>query len=300
MSMSKVSKAWSDLTTASVKTFGETATYLLFTTAALKIASTYNAYLFHAATKMGWWKQYRIQQKYVDPTITQKAVDEKVGMNSIPALLTTTVPLSFLQYKILQWTYGFNVNTLPKSTLKFWKDFLVLTVVWDFALFWIHYSLHKFPYLYKTIHKKHHEFKTVEVSVGGHLTLIDYLLMDRLPPLIGMLVAKPDFSTMCAFLVFYYHIASRAHSGYELPWDPLNWFMPYVRNHDYHHENTHSNYQTLFFYMDFLVDGFGKGNRNFWTVTAKRRLLAKQGEFEVPSDKFVGTEEDRPEIEVAQ
>ncbi|TPX36239.1 hypothetical protein SmJEL517_g01582 [Synchytrium microbalum] len=290
-----LSKAWSSAVTACSNHIGDTATYVLFATIALKASATYNAVLFHEAAKRGWWKEYRIQQKYVDTEITNKAVDEKVGMNSIPSLIMLVAPFSVLQYKILQYAYGFNIHKMPTSALKFWKDFLLLTVAWDAALFFIHFGLHKIPYLYKTIHKKHHEFKVVEVSVGGHLTLIDHFLMDRLPPLIGMLVAKPDFAPMIAFLAFYYHIASRAHCGYELPWDPLNWFMPYVRNHDYHHENTHSNYQTLFFYLDYIVDGFGKGNRNFWKVTADRREAARQGKLVVEKPKFVGTEEDVPE-----
>ena len=44
--------------------------------------------------------------------------------------------------------------------------------------------------------------------------------------------------------------------------------------------------------MDYLVDGFGKGNRNFWKVTSERKVAAREGKLEQPAQKYVGTEDD--------
>jgi len=273
---------------------GDVATFVVLVLGVSKIFSAYNAYLFEFAYKYGWWQQYRIQQdRIVDPRTTLEAMEGRYGLKSLIGLVKVGIPVTVMQYFLYKGLYGLDVRREP-TVGEFAWEFLVCTFWWDTSLFWIHYGLHYSPYLYKHIHKRHHEFKTVNVAVGGHLTLIDNLLMSFLPVMIGVLSARMSFFGLVMFQAFFTHIASRAHSGYELPWDPLNWFFPYCAYHDFHHLKTHYNFQTLFVFWDWVVGGHGP----FWEFTRKRRAATKlawsTGKNNAESGvKFVAVEPDQ-------
>lgn len=55
--------------------------------------------------------------------------------------------------------------------------------------------------------------------------------MDLVPTRFGIAFAKMNFPVAFVWNIWYTHIATRAHCGYKLPWDPLNWFVPYIENH---------------------------------------------------------------------
>ncbi|KXS09598.1 hypothetical protein M427DRAFT_218382 [Gonapodya prolifera JEL478] len=267
MSLSKLNTAglsavnlWKSLIDGLTNYVGDSATFVILVLGVSKLISAYNAYLFEFAHQMGWWQQYRIQQdRMVDPKTTREALEGRYGLKSYIGLILVGVPITYAQYFIYKKAYGFDVKTLPGSFSQFSWDLFKCIFAWDTSLFWIHYTLHYFPWLYKNIHKRHHEFKTVNVAVGGHLTFIDNLLMTFAPIIIGVTTSKSTFLGLFVFQAFFTHIASRAHCGYELPWDPLNWVFPYCAYHDFHHLKTHYNFQTLFVFWDLIVGGNAQG-----------------------------------------
>ncbi|KAI9009240.1 hypothetical protein DFJ74DRAFT_687458 [Hyaloraphidium curvatum] len=250
-----------------VSYLGEATTFVLLYYLTTKLTSLYNGLYFDYVARNGLYEQYRIQNdRKIPDELQELAWENRHGVTGYIGLFTTGLPLMYLAYFVMNRLFGIGVFRMPKSYGEAAWEFFIGTVVWDAVLFWIHYGLHCFPYLYQTIHKKHHEFKTVSTITGGHLTFLDFILMDYLPTRIGIIAGNMSFPVMLAWLAFYTHIASRAHCGYALPWDPLNWLMPYVENHDWHHRRNNSNYQTLFFYWDWIVGGFN----GFWEFRRKR------------------------------
>ncbi|KAJ3342634.1 Cholesterol 25-hydroxylase-like protein [Gonapodya sp. JEL0774] len=211
--------AWSRLIDAMVDRLGEKATFVILVLGISKIISG-NKFQID-------FQQYRIQQdRMVDPKTTREAMEGRYGAKSFIGLFLIGVPITLGQLWIYKKAYGFDLKKLPGSFGEFVWEFLKCTFFWDTSLFWIHYTLHYFPWLYKHIHKKQ---------------------------------------------AFFTHIASRAHCGYELPWDPLNWVFPYCAYHDFHHLKTHYNFQTLFVFWDLLLGGNGP----FWEFTRKRQAATK-------------------------
>ncbi|KAI9024626.1 hypothetical protein DFJ74DRAFT_705367 [Hyaloraphidium curvatum] len=205
-------------------------------------------YIDHAKV----WEEYRIQKgkRVPDEFVAEKKQEaSKARFTISPLFIAGTL-----------WIIGklngadrmdITKAALPKrGALGLAFELAGAVLVWDWYLFWIHATLHYFPYLYKTIHKKHHEFKVVNVFVGGHLAFVDLLLMDRLPLILTAATCRMNIHVFIAFIVTYIYMASHAHCGFAHPWDPMQWVTAGNGYHDQHHKDTWVCYQSFFTYLD--------------------------------------------------
>lgn len=60
-----------------------------------------------------------------------------------------------------------------------------MMLVEDFAFYWSHRMLHT-PYLYKKVHKVHHEFNNTVSIAATYAHPVEYFLAIYYPPLTGL------------------------------------------------------------------------------------------------------------------
>jgi methylsterol monooxygenase len=135
--------------------------------------------------------------------------------------------------------------------------FFVMEDTWHY---WSHRAMHEYKFLYKNIHKIHHQYSApfglaaeyaspIEVMMLGFGTVVSPILWCAITGDLHIL-------TMYLWIVFRLFQAIDAHSGYEFPWS-LHHFLPFwagADHHDTHHEKFIGNYASSFRWWDYLLD----------------------------------------------
>ncbi|XP_003415841.2 methylsterol monooxygenase 1-like [Loxodonta africana] len=141
-----------------------------------------------------------------------------------------------------------------------------------------HYFLHRLLHhkrIYKYIHKIHHEFEAPFGMEAEYAHPLDLLILET-----GFVLA---FVLLCDHAVFLWVWltfrligAIDVHSGYDIPFNPLNLIPFYAgsRHHDFHHMNFTGNYASTFTWWDRI---FGTDSQ-FNAYTEKMKKLEKKTE----------------------
>ena len=133
--------------------------------------------------------------------------------------------------------------------------------------------LHKVPFLYRWLHKKHHTVEEVRacdqvrLSVGEEVydvgcSIVALNLLGVHP------VARSLYNIVIVFLL------CELHSGFDFPWSPQNvvpgGIVTGSRRHHYHHRFGHHYYQKFFFTVDRLFGFFQKDDGSLKGESVKR------------------------------
>lgn len=150
-------------------------------------------------------------------------------------------------------------NSDPKNFPSLWKNFaqiLFFIIAEDFMFYWSHRLLHT-PYLYKMVHKKHHEF-SMSISVASEYAHpVEFLIGNIFPLGAGPFVlgqANVHIVTWFLWLSFRSIHTAEGHSGYEIPFSPFR-FLPFgvsAKFHDDHHLKNIGNFGSMFVIWDSL------------------------------------------------
>lgn len=129
-------------------------------------------------------------------------------------------------------------------------------VIYDFVFFFVHLSLHKNAWLYKSIHAPHHCLKSgVQARLTNQLTVMERLAAILILTGALNLVGGHPLSR-ALFVNFYVSILMETHSAYDFPfmYDKVIPFgiMGGSKYHYEHHVHGGKNYQPFFTYMDKL------------------------------------------------
>ena len=135
--------------------------------------------------------------------------------------------------------------------------FFVMEDCWHY---WMHRALH-LPYLYKNVHKIHHQYSAPFGMAAEYASPIEVLFLGLGTvggPILYCALTNGGMHilTMYTWIVLRVFQAVDAHSGYEFPWS-LHHLLPFWAGadyHDVHHERFLGNYASSFRWWDYVMD----------------------------------------------
>ncbi|XP_066295556.1 fatty acid hydroxylase domain-containing protein 2-like [Branchiostoma lanceolatum] len=178
--------------------------------------------------------RYKIQAN-VNPPPVDPAQFAKVGLQMIPNTLLTLAIIYLLQ-PLMVWR-GMEFGRELPSVWRLLLDFPVCVLMQEMGFYYGHRLVHV-PYLYKRIHKRHHEFKAPMSVVAPYSHPIEHVTSNVIPLFTGPILAGCHVVTMWLWLAYLMYETTTDHSGYHMP------FARSPEFHDYHHAKFNYNYGT--------------------------------------------------------
>jgi methylsterol monooxygenase/4-alpha-methyl-delta7-sterol-4alpha-methyl oxidase len=163
------------------------------------------------------------------------------------------IPLSLLQG--LRVNYLTRPEDFPSLSINFFQ-ILFFILVEDCLFYWSHRILHS-AYLYKNIHKQHHEFN-ISISVASEYSHpLEFFIGNIVPVGAGPFILRVlsidvHILTWFLWITFRSFHTSEGHSGYNLPFSPFR-FLPFgvsSRFHDDHHLKNLGNFGSMLVFWD--------------------------------------------------
>ena len=157
-----------------------------------------------------------------------------------------------------------STRALPSDAPSIFEIFyqLVLSIiVYDFLFFCCHFALHKNYFLYRYIHKYHHDHETVHVHVTGQLSVSERLVL-VLSANFALKLFNSHPLTRTIFIPIFMGLLIDNHSGYDMPFG-IHRLIPFgiaggsVKHYE-HHMTGKRAYQPIFTYLDNLVEHYKK------------------------------------------
>jgi sterol desaturase/sphingolipid hydroxylase (fatty acid hydroxylase superfamily) len=135
--------------------------------------------------------------------------------------------------------------------------------LYDLLFFFGHVAMHKIPFLYRTVHNKHHKTQEVRAAEIVRLGLVEEVLEVGFSIVALNLLGVHPFARSIYNCVITF-LLTELHSGFDFPWTPQN-IVPFglmtgSRRHHFHHRNGKHYYQKFFFHVDRLFGFFQKND----------------------------------------
>ncbi|KAK2186963.1 hypothetical protein NP493_183g01009 [Ridgeia piscesae] len=170
-----------------------------------------------------------------------KPVDRsKLARALLSVLFNQTVfsgPFSFIMYWLMlrrNCDFGLELPTFH------WVLFeLTIFCLVEEVLFYYGHRLIHHPWLYKHIHKQHHEW-TVPIglcSIYAHP--VEFVFCNLVPPVVGPILLGSHIATSWLWFALALMSTTISHCGYHFP------FLPSPEAHDFHHSQFVNNYGVL-------------------------------------------------------
>ena len=121
---------------------------------------------------------------------------------------------------------------------------------YDTIIFWFHWLMHKSPYLYKHIHKKHHQTLYVSAFSTTILDVKEEIITGLLPSFIPLFFIRLNYTSwgILNLLVFFHGLL--IHSTIQLPYER---FLLGSKSHSIHHIAKNTNFGLIFPWWDMLL-----------------------------------------------
>ncbi|KAI9023154.1 hypothetical protein DFJ74DRAFT_667997 [Hyaloraphidium curvatum] len=194
--------------------------------------------------------------------------------------LWPSVLYSFPTETFILWAINFGRGEMALSVLPSFADVMckLLFDLWlaDTMYFWMHWWEHQ-PGIYQKVHKAHHQIRWLNVYGFFYQNNIERYML-RFNSFVGNMIIAHTFGhdLMTAILSSAFFISSdiHIHTGYTVPWIPMNWINPQYF-HDFHHSQNRGNYSAFFNIPPFSWDwwmGTDKNWRRFRKAGGEVRL----------------------------
>lgn len=137
-----------------------------------------------------------------------------------------------------------DLASLP-SLLEFSMQILFSVFCEDFFFYWSHRTLH-IPFLYKRIHKKHHEYYNTIAAASVYAHPLELIFGNVFPMMSACLIlrSRMHLVTLGAWIPMRIFMTHDGHSGYDFPFSPSK-ALPFASTsvyHNYHHLKNIGNY----------------------------------------------------------
>ncbi|KAF5886261.1 fatty acid hydroxylase domain-containing protein 2, partial [Clarias magur] len=141
--------------------------------------------------------------------------------------LFLSVPLVVLTYAVMSWRGEPCAPQLP--TFHWVLLELAVCGLLEEVLFYYSHRLVHHPFLYKHIHKIHHEWTAPIGLVSLYAHPVEHVVSNMLPALIGPVLLGSHLATTSLWFSMALLVTSISHCGYHLP------LLPSPEFHDFHH-----------------------------------------------------------------
>jgi len=123
----------------------------------------------------------------------------------------------------------------------------------DCSFYWMHRLVHT-GFLYRKIHKQHHEFKTTVGIAATYAHFLEFIFVDAIPSGLGAALIGNRTHVFTYYMWVFVRIVETTdgHSGFDFPWSPfrLVFLGGSSSHHDYHHSHIVGNYSSFFTIWD--------------------------------------------------
>jgi len=138
------------------------------------------------------------------------------------------------------------------------RDVVMLALFHETYFYFVHRLLHSIPFLYRNIHKKHHEFVAPNSFAAFYVHPIeDFINQFPVAYFFPAVIFRVHFVTLMAWQIYAVTLNIRDHVGYKFPkWFPFYrvfWLDPIF--HDFHHEKYNCNYGAIGIWDSILGTG---------------------------------------------
>jgi len=194
------------------------------------------AYWYCDIYRPTWLFRFKIQPKVQVTSAEYRRIYKQVLFNQFMVSFPTVAVHHFL----MEWRTG-GTYTLAETWPSFWQFVLhivVILLVEELLFYYSHRAAHH-PWLYKAVHKKHHEFTAPVAMAAIYCTSIEHLMCNLVPVHAGVLLCGSHWSICAVWYVIAVANTVNTHSGYHLP------FAPSPESHDFHHKNFTQNFGAL-------------------------------------------------------
>ncbi|RYN47572.1 Methylsterol monooxygenase [Alternaria tenuissima] len=172
---------------------------------------------------------------------------------------TVELPQIWLFHPMCQY-FGLETSVPFPSIYKMAYQIAIFFVFEDAWHYWAHRAMHASSFLYKNIHKIHHQYSAPFGLAAEYASPIEVMVLGfgtvGVPIVFCAITKDLHILTMYVWIIFRLSQAIDAHSGYEFPWS-LHHFLPFwagAEHHDVHHEKFIGNYASSFRWWDFVLD----------------------------------------------
>nr|XP_016850569.1 PREDICTED: fatty acid hydroxylase domain-containing protein 2 isoform X2 [Anolis carolinensis] len=169
--------------------------------------------------------QYRIQLGKNDPVDREKL--RKAILTVAFNMIFISLPMVILLLPIMKWRTEPCHLQLPTFHW-FLLEVAIFTLVEEILFYYSHRLVHH-PFLYKHIHKKHHEWTAPIGIISVYAHPVEHVVSNMLPAIAGPVLLGSHVTSTTVWLCLALLASSVSHCGYHLP------FLPSPEFHDFHH-----------------------------------------------------------------
>lgn len=223
---------------------------------ALRVEIIHAAMLFATTVFYKWCESVRAFEKYrvrlytpQDARLTRATIiNLAVGqLGTVPFLMAVVWP-------VLSWRGVSAHGALPGLAVAALQ--VAGSMVTEDALFyWGHRLLHH-RWIYRFVHKKHHQYANTVSYAAEYAHVADQILANAVPTYSGPLLFCMHPSVIYFWMFIRLWETFDAHSGYELPWSPWRWLHEVqggLGHHDFHHSHNTGSYGSFFVFWDWAM-----------------------------------------------
>ena len=179
--------------------------------------------------KIPFIEKYKVHN--TNKTISLKKILPNILLNHVVSFIT------FILYKVYinNGLLIYPVSCLYILTIECALFFILFDII-----FYIGHRLIHYPILYKFCHKKHHSINANIALSGYYMDIIDYFIEFMCPLYISTYILNTNILVLFICSTIGQINGLISHSAYDFP------FLPYTKDHLYHHLELHYNYGILF------------------------------------------------------